>query len=192
MCILFLPEISLVAGQGEFKVKLQTTNYNHYECYLFLICLDNSLTFSPSTPLCVGYVVQMICYVIPPTAQQFDSSAAEISFNGSTTASLNQINNNLITGVDTSRYTADLSGLTISSSRPGIRLTIFPYQTSDGATNFSCHGVYAGGVPSESLISGYPQALAGLLCLCHYIFCIVACQNFHPLYYDFFDYIYGN
>ena len=125
------------------------------------------MTFSPSTPLCVGDEVEMICFVVPPTAQQFDSSAALISFNGSNHANLNDININDVTGVDTSRYTADITGLTISSSRPGIRLTISPYQSSDGATNFSCHGVYAEGVPSYSLISGYPQALAGLLCLCH-------------------------
>ena len=106
----------------------------------------------------------MICYVVPPTAQLFDSGAAEIAFNGSTPADLNQININDVTGVDTSRYTTDVSGLTISSSRPGIRLTISPYLASDGATNFSCHGVYVGGVPSYSLISGYPQELAGLLC----------------------------
>ena len=72
-------------------------------------CLDNNLTFSPSTPLCVGDVVQMICYVVPPTAQRFDSSAAEISFNGSTPANLKQISINDVTGVDTSRYTADVS-----------------------------------------------------------------------------------
>ena len=107
----------------------------------------------------------MICYVVPPTAQQFDSSAAEISFNGSIPANPNDININDVTGVDTSRYTADVSGLTVSSSRPGIRLTISPYQSSDGDTNFGCHGVYTGGVPSYSLISGFPQVLAGLLCL---------------------------
>ena len=107
--------------------------------------------------------MQMICFVVPPTAQQFNSSAAEVSFNGSTPANLNQINSNDVTGVDTSRYTTDVLGLTISTSLSGIRLTITPYQASDGATNFSCHGVYIGGVPSDSLISGYPQALAGLL-----------------------------
>ena len=131
---------------------------------MFLIFPGNSLTFSPSTPLCVGDVVQMICFVVPPTAaEQFNSSAAVISFNSSAPATLNQINNNDVTGVNTSRYTADLSGVTISTSLSGIRLTIFPYQSSDGATNFSCRGVYQGGVPSESLISGYPQASAGLL-----------------------------
>ena len=122
------------------------------------------MTFSPSTPLCVGDVVQIICYVVPPTAQRFDSSAAEISFNGSTPANLKHIYINDVTGVDTSRYTADVSGLTISSSRPGVGLTISPYQAYDGATNFSCHGVYVGGFPSYSLTSGYPQNLAGLLC----------------------------
>ena len=126
--------------------------------------LGNNLTFSPSTPLCVGDVVQIICFVVPPTAQQFDSSAALVSFNGSTPANLNDININDVTGVDTSRYSADVTGLTVSSSRPGIRLTISPYQTSDGATNFSCHGRYVGGIASYSLISGYPQESAGLLC----------------------------
>ena len=122
------------------------------------------MTFSPSTPLCVGDVVEMICFVVPPTATQFDSSAAAIAFNSSDAANLNDINNNDVTGVDTSRYSADISGLTVSSNRPGIRLTISPYQSSDGAINFSCHGLYVGEVPSESLISGFPQELAGLLC----------------------------
>ena len=106
----------------------------------------------------------MVCYVIPPTAEQFDSSSAFISFNGSNPAGANGININDVTGVDTSRYTADVSGLTISSSRPGVRLIISPYEASDGATNFSCHGLYVGVVPSYSLISAFPQDLAGLLC----------------------------
>ena len=141
---------------------------------MFLTFVDNSLTFSPSTPLCVGDVVQMICYVIPPTAQLFDSSTPLIAFNGSIPANPNDININDVTGVDTSRYTTDVSGLTISSSRPGIRLTISPYLASDGATNFSCHGVYFGGVPSYSLISEYPQELAGLLCFVYVesIYCL--------------------
>ena len=157
-------EAQLLTAQGKFTLLVR----NYYnECIYILtivICLDNSLTFSPSTPLCVGDVVQMICYVVPPTAQQFDSSAALIAFNNSTPSNLNGININDVTGVDTSRYTASVSGLTISSSRPGIRLTISPYQASDGATNFSCHGLYVAGIPSYSLISGYPQELAGLLC----------------------------
>ena len=106
----------------------------------------------------------MICYVVTPTAEQFIDDTALISFNDSTPASLNTINNNVLVGIDTSRYTADLSGLTVSTSRPGIRLIITDYQASDGATNFSCHGLYSGsaGGPSPAIISGYPQRLASL------------------------------
>ena len=130
----------------------------------YYILIGNSLIFSPTTPLCIGEEVQMVCYVVPPTAEQFDSAAAAIAFNGSIPAGFNAININDVTDVDTSRYTADASGLTISSNRPGVRLTISPYEASDGATNFSCHGLYLGAIPSYSLISGYSQDLAGLLC----------------------------
>ena len=53
-------------------------------------------------------------------------------------ASLSNINNDAIAGIDTSRYTADITGLTVTTDRPGIRLTITDYQASDGATDFSC------------------------------------------------------
>ena len=103
----------------------------------------------------------MICYVVPPTAQNFIDSVAAISFNGSAAAYLITINTNSLAGVDTTRYTADTAGLTISTDRPGVRVTISDYQASDGATSFSCHGVYTGGATSETLISGMPQGLAG-------------------------------
>ena len=102
----------------------------------------------------------MICYVIPPTAQPFIGDTALISFNDSVAASLNTINTNTLGGIDTSRYTADITGLTVTTNRPGIRLTITDYQASDGATNFSCHGLYFG-VTSSAIISEYPQRLAG-------------------------------
>ena len=86
-----------------------------------------------------------------------------MSFNDSLPANIPIINGNSFAGVDTSRYTTDLSGLNVSTDRPGIRLTITDYQASDGATNFSCHGAYSGGVVSPAIISGYPQGLAGLL-----------------------------
>ena len=105
----------------------------------------------------------MVCYVVPPTAEPFLDPTAQISFDNSTPASLNIINNNALVGVDTSRYTADVSGLGTTTDRPGIRLTITNYQATDGATNFSCHGAYGGGVTSPVLVSGYPQRLAGLL-----------------------------
>ena len=134
-------------------------------------CLGNSLTFSPSTPLCVGETVQMVCYVVPPTAEPFLDPTAQISFDNSTPASLNIINNNALVGVDTSRYTADVSGLGTTTDRPGIRLTITNYQASDGATNFSCNGAYSGGVPSPVLVSGFPQSLAGLF-VCFLFICL--------------------
>ena len=109
----------------------------------------------------------MICYVVPPTAEQFIDTAALLSFNNSGAATINTINTNTLAGIDTSRYTADISGLTVTTDRPGIRLTITDYQASDGAIEFSCHGLYgsSAGGPSPIIISGYPQRLAGLLCL---------------------------
>ena len=102
----------------------------------------------------------MICYVVPPTAEPFIDNAALISFNDSAAANISTINTNTLAGIDTSRYTADTSGLDNNASRPGIRLTITDYQASDGATNFSCYGAYSGGA-SSAIISGYPQRLAG-------------------------------
>ena len=126
--------------------------------------LDNSITFLSDVPLCIGETVQMICFIVSPTAEPFNDTAALISFNDSLAATITNINTNTIAGIDTSRYTADITGLTVTTDRPGIRLTITDYQASDGAINFSCHGFYSGGVPSPVLVSGYPQRLAGLLC----------------------------
>ena len=141
------------------------------KCYFILCFLGNSLTFSPSTPLCIGETVQMVCYVVPPTAQPFIDPAALISLDDSSPASINIINTNALVGVDTTRYTADVTGLGITTDRPGIRLTITNYQASDGATNFSCHGAYSGGVPSPVLISAFPQSLAGMF-MCFLYICL--------------------
>ena len=143
------------------------------KCYFILCFLGNSLTFSPSTPLCIGETVQLVCYVVPPTAEQFLDPTALMSFDDSAVASLNTINTNGLGGVDTSRYTADTTGLGITTDRPGIRLTITDYQASasDGATNFKCYGAYSGGVPSPVIISGYPQSLAGLFVVVKLWFC---------------------
>ena len=130
--------------------------HNAYHCHFIL---GNDLTFSPSTQLCIGEEVNMTCFVVPPTAQFIDT-AALISFNGSVAGNISSINGNTISGVDTSRYTADITGLTVTTDRPGIKLTITDYKASDGATNFSCHGLYSGGVPSPVIISGIPQRLA--------------------------------
>ena len=102
----------------------------------------------------------MICFIVPPTAEPFINDTALISFNDSAAATITTISDNTLAGIDTSRYTADITGLFVIVNRPGIRLTITDYQASDGATNFSCHGLYTGGV-SSAIISGYPQRLAG-------------------------------
>ena len=130
---------------------------NAYHCYFIL---GNDLTFSPSTPLCIGEEVNMTCFVVPPTSQVFIDFAALISFNGSVAGTISNINDNTLGGIDTSRYTAGITGLTVSTDRPGIRLTITDYQASDGATNFSCHGLYSGAAISSVIISGIPQRLA--------------------------------
>lgn len=115
------------------------------------------MTFSPSSSICVGEDVQMICFVDSLPAQQFTDSVAVVSFNGSTTAFLAAINDNLVIGVDTTRYTADTSGLAINTSRAGIRLTISEYQASDVVTEFICYGIYSAGVLSSPVSSDPPQ-----------------------------------
>ena len=50
------------------------------------------MTFSPDEPLCVGERVQMVCYVVPRPAEVFVIPSAYVSFNGSTPASLSNIN----------------------------------------------------------------------------------------------------
>ena len=159
-CLLLLLPFS-----NYIRQQLRVGLYLTFVANITILCfLGDDITFSPSTPLCIGETVQMVCYVVPPTAQQFIDSVALISFNGSGAATVTNINNNALAGVDTSRYTADVSGLTISTSTPGIRLTITDYQASDGATDFSCHGLYSGGNggPSPALITEMPQRLAGL------------------------------
>ncbi|KAI6659416.1 hypothetical protein LOD99_10813 [Oopsacas minuta] len=74
----------------------------------------------------------MICSVVSPTSDNFIDSTALISFNGSTSAITTTIDDNTLAGVDTTRYTSDTAGLTISTDIPGVRLTISDYQATDG------------------------------------------------------------
>ena len=46
----------------------------------------------------------MICFVVPPTVQQFIDDSAQISFNDSAAGTIKNINAYTLTGVDTSRY----------------------------------------------------------------------------------------
>ena len=106
----------------------------------------------------------MICFVVPPDGTSFVAATAMISLDGSTTFSVVQFNAlTSLGGVDTSRYTADTTGLSISTSRPGVRITISDYQATDESVVFGCAGSYPNGSYSDVLISGSPQALASLL-----------------------------
>ena len=66
----------------------------------------------------------MICYVVPPVGTSFVNDTALISLNGSPSV-LSSVFNSLtsVGGVDTSRYTADTTGLSINASRSGVRVT---------------------------------------------------------------------
>ena len=104
----------------------------------------------------------MICFVVPPVNTSFVVDTALISFNGSQPALLDTFNStHMLGGVNTSRYTADTTGLSISTSRPGVRITISDYQATDESVVFGCAGVFPNGSYSDVLISGSPQALAG-------------------------------
>ena len=121
-----------------------------------------SITFSPATPLCLGERVEMVCYIEPPPSKTFAFSVALVSFDGSAPATLAQINdNNTIDGVVLIRYSANTDGLTISTDRPGIRLIIHSYQSSDSDTLFGCHGTFTDSTVSAARVSGMPMRQAG-------------------------------
>ena len=124
----------------------------------------NFISFSPAEPLCIGEELQMVCYVVPPPADTFVIAFAYVSFNGSSPASLFNINNNyIIGGVDLSRYSANTDGLGVTTSRPCIRLIITSYIPSDSNTLYGCHGLFPNASISDALVSGMPMGPAGEL-----------------------------
>ena len=105
----------------------------------------------------------MICFVVPPTGTSFVVNSALISIAGSSPPILFAAFNALtfLGGVSTSRYTADTTGLSISTSRPGLRVIISDYQSADESVVFGCGGLFSNSSGSDILIDGQPQALAG-------------------------------
>ena len=155
--IFLLLIIKLSQAEGKFNLFDISLNI-----LLWFVSLDNSITFIPDVPLCIGEELQMICFVVPPAGTSFIADSASISLNGSTPFTVSTFNAlTSIGGVDTSRYTADTTGLSISTSRPGVRITISDYQATDGSVVFGCAGLLSGAVASEILISDSPQSLAG-------------------------------
>ena len=129
---------------------------------LRFVSLDNSITFIPDVPLCIGEELQMICFVVPPAGTSFVVEYALISLDGSTPFTVDEFNAlTSLGGVNTSRYTADTTGLSISTSRPGVRITISDYQATDESVVFGCAGLLTNGSSSNVLISNSPQSLAG-------------------------------
>ena len=104
----------------------------------------------------------MVCFV--ESSEQFGSSLARVSFNSSMNifeiVALNL--NTVMNGVDLSRYTANTNGLTITSTRPGIRVIINSYLPSDSNTVIGCHGQFFNGSESSTLVSGQPNPPAGM------------------------------
>ena len=90
---------------------------------------------------------------------------AFVSINLSRPFSLAELMGNTVEdGIDLSPYNASTDGLMITTNRPGIRLIISSYQTSDSATLFGCHGFFSNTTLSSALISGQaPSDIAGML-----------------------------
>ena len=107
----------------------------------------------------------MVCYIVPPPDTIFLAITAFVSFNGSDPpASLAQLNtNSAIGGVDLSRFSANTNGLSVTASRPGIRLIIISYIPSDSDTLYGCHGFFPNTTISDAQVSGMPMGLAGEL-----------------------------
>ena len=104
----------------------------------------------------------MVCYIEPSPSDTFVFDTALVSFDGSTPATLTQINiNAIIGGVDLSRYSANTDGLTKSTARPVIRLIIHSYLSSDSDTLIGCHGTFADTTISAAVVSGMPMKQAG-------------------------------
>ena len=101
----------------------------------------------------------MICFVVPPAGTSFVVDTASISLNGSSPFSVHLFNGfTMLGGVDTSRYTADTTGLDVSTSRPGVRITISDYQTTDESVVFGCAGLLTDG---SSILNSYSPHSAG-------------------------------
>ena len=152
--LLIIVNIEVLPAQG-LLLLLSYTNM------LFSSLPLDSLTFTPNTPLCVGEEVIMTCYVEAPTSQMFGSTNARISVNGSFPVSANTLSNEGITGLDISRYSADIMGLTVSTSRAGLRLVISGYLPSDSITTFQCAGLYPNDSFYYSLTPMSPMDPAG-------------------------------
>ena len=109
----------------------------------------------------------MECYL--DTSVQYRVPETLVSFNSSFPFTISALNSKaVVNGIDLSRYSANVDGLGISMSRPGIRLIIKSYQFSDSETLFGCHGEFSNYSLTSALASGrLNEKVAGELLYVH-------------------------
>ena len=122
----------------------------------------DSITFSPDSAPCVGDRIEMVCFIQAPPSENFSSLIAFVSINGSTAFTQAQLNTNvMIEGIDLSRYSANIDGLTPSTTLSVIRLIINSYLPLDSETTFMCTTTFINGTEYDSTVSGSPNTPAG-------------------------------
>ena len=104
----------------------------------------------------------MVCSIQPPPPEMFSAFIAFVSINGSTAFTQAQLNTNvMIEGIDLSRYSANIDGLTPSTTLSVIRLIINSYLPLDSETTFLCTTTFINGTEYDSTVCGSPNTPAG-------------------------------
>lgn len=110
--------------------------------------------YQPDEFACAGKKVEMKCYVQAPSDETFSISVPLISFDLSDPYTMDQINNNNVPNVDTSRY--HVEQITTGNTRIGAKITINSFVATDSDILFGCHGRYYNDSDTDALASGYP------------------------------------
>ena len=106
----------------------------------------------------MGDRIEMVCSIVPPTSETFGALIADVSINGSTDFTFSQLNSNdVIDGIDLSRYSANTDGLNPSTTMSVIRLIINSYLPQDSYTTFQCVTTFLNGSDYLSTVSGSPM-----------------------------------
>ena len=105
----------------------------------------------------------MVCFIVPPPSDTFSFTIASVSINGSTAFSLSLLkSNDILDGIDLSRFAANVIDLNRSSTLAVIRLVINSYLPQDSYTTFRCASkLNSDGSVYYSTVSGSPMAQAG-------------------------------
>ena len=110
----------------------------------------------------MGDTIEMICSIVPPTSEMFGSTVASVSINGSSAFTVTQLNSNdVLSGIDLSRYSANVDGLNPSTTLSVIRLIINSYLPTDSDTTFQCSTSFINGTAYASTVFDSPRTQAG-------------------------------